>query len=170
MSKPNKGAWSFIFLGLVILIYIILFFTNKQLFNSAITDFYNTFVHEILFVLLVILLIMFILNLFLDKNIWQKLLKDTKNHTKYFISLVWWVLSSWPSYMWYSILEKLHEHWLSYGHIATFIYSRAVKIPFIFVMIWFFWLKFTIIFNLVLLLFSVIFWLIIDFIFRNESA
>ena len=68
--------------------------------------------------------------------------------------------------MWYPFLKKLKDHGLNYGHIATFIYARAVKIPFLAVMIYYFGLKYTIIFNLVLIFLAIILGIVINLIFN----
>ena len=159
---------SYIFLWIMIFLYGILFFVNNNLFWKAIGDFYHTFVGEILKVLFLITIILFVLNLVLDKKISMSFL-NTSHHMKYFYALIWGILSMGPAYMWYPILEKLHKHWLTYGHIATFIYARAVKLFFLVVMASFFGWKYTLIFNLVLIIFAVFFGLIIDFIFKTGS-
>jgi hypothetical protein len=75
-------------------------------------------------------------------------------------------LSSGPVYLWYPLLKQLKEKWLSQWHIATFIYARAIKIPLIPMMIVFFGLKYTIIFNLVLFVLALIIWVLIDFLWN----
>jgi hypothetical protein len=56
---------------------------------------------------------------------------------------------------------------LYYGHIATFIYARAAKIPFLAAMIFYFGLKYTIIFNLVLVFMALLIGILINLIFKK---
>ena len=111
---------------------------------------------------------MFWLNILLEKDIIKNKIKNSKNSTKYIVSIIWWILSTWPVYMWYPFLKQLNEHWLNYGHIATFIYARSVKIQFFAVMILYFWLKYTITFNFVLILLSFFVWILINLLFNSE--
>jgi hypothetical protein len=104
--------------------------------------------------------------LLLEKEIIKNRIKNAKNSTKYFFSIIWWIFSTWPVYMWYPFLKQLNNHWFNYWHIATFIYARAVKIPFLTVMIFYFWLKYTIIFNIVLIVLALILGILINLIFN----
>jgi len=119
-----------------------------------------------LFVLLIVFVFMFILNILIEKEFIKNKIKNAKSITKYFVSIIWGIFSTWPVYMWYPFLKQLKNHWLSYGHIATFIYARAVKIPFLAVMIMYFGLKYTIIFNLVLIFLALVLGIIIDLLFN----
>ena len=165
MKKINK--WYF--LWLVGLIYLSIYFINPKLFYTIGKDVIDIFLKQILLILILVFVFMFILNFFIRKDNVQKLIKDSSSKKKYTFSVIWWILSSWPVYMWYPFLQELKKHWLSYGHIATFIYARAIKLWFIPVMAVYFWLKYTIIFNLVLIFISIIIWLVIDKIIKEKS-
>lgn len=65
-----------------------------------------------------------------------------------------------------SIITKLQEKWIKLEHIATFIYVRAIKIPFLFAMILYFWIKYTIILNVVILCLAILMWQIFN-LFNN---
>jgi len=65
--------------------------------------------------------------------------------------------------LWYPFLKKLKDHWLTRWHIAAFIYARAIKIPLIPMMIAFFGIKYTLIFNIVILIFAIFMAFIVDF-------
>ena len=109
---------------------------------------------------------MFVLNILLQKDKIKNLIKNSSTITKYVFALIGWIFSTGPVYMWYPFLKKLKDHWLHYGHIATFIYARAVKIPFLAAMIFYFGLKYTIIFNLVLVFLALVIGIVINLIFN----
>ena len=154
----------FLFFVLLLLFWVWIF--NLNLFIYILKDFINIFVNQILFVLLIVFVFMFILNILIEKEFIKNKIKNAKSITKYFVSIIWGIFSTWPVYMWYPFLKQLKNHWLSYGHIATFIYARAVKIPFLAVMIMYFGLKYTIIFNLVLIFLALVLGIIIDLLFN----
>ena len=60
------------------------------------------------------------------------------------------------------MLKDMREHGLKDGLIATFLYSRAVKLPLLPMMIAIFGIEYTIILNIYIIIFSVIQGKIID--------
>jgi len=165
----KKNYWNVIFLWTILISFIVSFFINKSYFLKVLHDVIYIFIHQLIFILIIIFVFTFIINLMLNNSKIKNILKGTKNHTKYIISILWWILSTWPIYMWYPFLKEMKKHWLNYWHIATFIYARSVKIPMLAAMIFYFWLKYTIIFNITLIISSVLVWIIIDYIFQMKN-
>ncbi len=66
------------------------------------------------------------------------------------------ILSSGPIYMWYPLLADLREKGMKPSLIAAFLYNRAVKIPLMPLMIYYFGWPFTIILSLYMFVFSII--------------
>ena len=167
LKLKNKFWWGWLFFWIILIMYFLIWLFNFNLFINAWKDFLNVLINEILLVLIIVFIFMFILNILLEKENIKDKIKKSKSSTKYIISIIWWILSTWPSYMWYPFLKQLNDNWLNYGHISTFMYARAVKIQFLLVMIFYFWLKYTIIFNIVLIFLSFISWILINLIFRS---
>ncbi len=161
----DKFGGNWIFLFVVFVIYFIIWIFNQNLFLAIWEDFLNVFFKQILVVLLIVFVFMFILNILLQKDTIKNKIQNSSNHVKYIVSIFGWILSTGPVYMWYPFLKKLNDNWLNYGHIASFIYARAIKIPFLAVMVFYFGLKYTIIFNLVLVILALIVWFLINLIF-----
>ena len=166
LKLKDKYWWNWLFFWFTLLIYILSWIINFEFFTNVWINFINILINQILFVLIIVFFFMFILNILLEKEVIKNKIKNSKNHTKYMFAIIWWILSTWPVYMWYPFLKKLNNHWLNYGHISTFIYARSVKIPFFAVMIFYFWLKYTIIFNITLVILSLIIWIIINLTFN----
>ena len=64
--------------------------------------------------------------------------------------------------MWYPLLADLKSKGLNSGLIACFLYNRAIKIPFLPLMIFYFSLKYVLILTVVMVFMSVIQALIIN--------
>ena len=159
--------WSnMIFFMFILIIYLLFWLYDFQLFINVWKNFINIIFSQILLVLIIIFIFMFTLNMLLEKDTIKNKIINSKSSTKYIFSILGWIFSTWPVYMWYPFLKQLNNHWLNYGHISTFIYARAVKIPFFAVMIYYFWLKYTIIFNIILIILSLIVWVLINLIFN----
>ena len=169
LKLKDKYWANWLFLFTVLIVYFVFAFVNFDYFLKVGQTFLKIMLFQILPVLAIVFILMFIFNLLLKKEEVKNFVKNSKSFTKYFFAVLGGIFSTWPVYMWYPFLKKLKEHWLSYGHIATFIYARAVKIPLLAAMVFYFGLKYTIVFNLVLIILSVLIWLLVDLIFNENN-
>ena len=166
LRLKDKYWWNWLFLWIILFIYLMTWLFNFNFFLNVWKDFLNVLINQILIVLIIVFVFMFLLNLLLQKDTVKDKIKNSTNSTKYIFSIIWWIFSTGPVYMWYPFLKKLNNHWLNYGHISSFIYARAVKMPFLAIMIFYFWLKYTIIFNIVLIFLALIVWVLVNLIFN----
>ncbi len=103
-------------------------------------------------VLFFVYFFIFFFNLIVNNTKIKEKLKISSNFFKYIISVFGWIISTGPVYLWFPFLKQLKEYWLNNWHITSFIYARAIKIPMFPLMIWYFWLFYTIVFNSFLLI------------------
>lgn len=164
IKLKDKIWWNWMFLLIVCFLCLISFSINQGSLIDILTVFWNMLI-QMLPALLLVYLIIFIFNLLISNKQIVKFLQKGNYIKKLIFSVFFWILSSGPIYLWYWLLKKLHSVGLSFGHIATFSYARAIKLPLIPIMITYFWLKFSIIFVLVLFVFSFMQALFIDFFF-----
>jgi uncharacterized membrane protein YraQ (UPF0718 family) len=75
---------------------------------------------------------------------------------EFFGSIIFGIISSGPIYAWYPFLKQMREKGVSLGAIASFLYARAIKIPFLPFLIYFFGFKYAFAFIGVLLIFSIL--------------
>ena len=115
-----------------------------------------------------VFLIMLITNYFVTPDIIAKHLGKSSGFKKWTIAVAGGVISSGPIYMWYPMLKQLHEKGVSYGFISAFLYCKAIKIPLMPMLSFYFGLKYMIILTAVMIVVSVIQGLIFEKIFFEE--
>jgi len=151
--KEIGGAWFFL-IG-IILVYIIILFVNFDLFNSSIGFFLDILVKVIpIFVLVFVL--MAITNYFITPKFISKHIEKDKGIKKWIFAVIGGILSTGPIYMWYPLLADLKERGLSDGVIACFLYNRAIKIPLLPLLIFYFDWIFVIVLSIVMVFASII--------------
>lgn len=153
----DRIGWNWLFLIFILIIFFWIWIFNFSLSKIIFTDFINFFI-KLLPVLFLVYFFIFIFSFVLETKKIKNFLENWWFFTKLFFSVFWWILSSGPLYLWYPLLKDLKNKWLTDGHIASFVYARAIKIPMIFLMISYFSLKFTIIFNVILFFLAFLIW------------
>jgi uncharacterized membrane protein YraQ (UPF0718 family) len=80
------------------------------------------------------------------------------------------VLSAGPLYAWYPLLAELKAKGMSGALIATFLYSRALKLPLLPLMAHYFGLTYTIALSVCILVFSVLSGLLMKIFMDTEDS
>ena len=146
---------------IVIITYILLFFIDYSKFKDSLEK-----VNEILIILLPIFVFIIILtaliNYFLKPKQILKHFGEDSGKAGLFYSIVGGILSHGPMYAWYGMLEDMRKQGLKDGLITVFLYSRAVKLPLLPLMIAIFGLSYTIVINIYIIIFAIIQGKIID--------
>lgn len=158
----DKYWFNRVFLFIVLFVYFIGFLVNFNWWIAVWKYFLLVFFKSILSVLLVVYFLIFLFNILIDNSSIKNFFNKWNYILKLFFSVIWWILSSWSVYLWYPLLRQIKEKWLTYWHIAAFIYARAIKIPLLVMMVSFFWWKYTLIFNLVIFVFSFLVGIVVD--------
>ncbi len=158
-KKSGKGGYWF--LGLVVLAYAGLAAYDASGVLRALKVSARLVV-EILPVLLFVILIMALLDYFLKAEKIKRLLGREAGLKGWLIAIAFGIVSHGSVYAWYPLLRELRSHGMREGLIAVFIYNRAIKIPFIPLMIYYFGLKFFIVLTFYMIVASVIEGLLIE--------
>lgn len=148
-----SGKW--IFLIIVMLFYAVLAIVNLNLAKIAVVKIFQL-IWKILPVFILVFIFIFISNLFLDTKRVIKYTGESAGLKGWVISIITGILSSGPIYMWYPLLSDLKDKGMKDAFITAFLYNRAVKIPLLPMMIYYFGLPFTLILTFYMILFSVI--------------
>ncbi|MEA3457872.1 MAG: permease [Candidatus Thermoplasmatota archaeon] len=144
-KRGSKNLYySFFFLILVIILYGVLFFLKPDKIVNSLYASWNIFVNVIPVIILVVFL-MGISNYLLKPKKVSKYLGKKSGFKGWFLSALFGILSHGSIYVWYPLLKDLKEHGMRMGLVAVFLYNRAIKIPLLPVMIFYFGIYFVII-------------------------
>ena len=151
-NKKEKGRrFSLYFLGLVIILYLFIFCFNFENALNSLKASGDIFLRLIPILFLVVFL-MGLLNHFLKPKAISKYLGKDSGAKGWILAAAAGIISIGPIYAWYPLLKELRKQGMSQGLAAVFLYNRAIKIPLLPVMIYYFGAAFTVL----LLVFTVI--------------
>jgi uncharacterized membrane protein YraQ (UPF0718 family) len=86
------------------------------------------------------------------------------------IALLSGIISTGPSYLWYTLLADLRKHGMTDGLLAAFLAARAIKLPALPILVVYFGWMFTFILTILMTLFALIQGKIIDRIEQKNAA
>jgi len=149
------------FLIVVVLLYIGLFFFDNSNCIKSLYQLLHIF-KTLLPIFAFIIILTALINYFLKPKQILKHFGEDSGKAGIFYSVVGGILSHGPMYAWYGMLMDMKQHGLKDGLIATFLYSRAVKLPLLPFMLAIFGLKYTIVLNIYIIIFAIVQGIIID--------
>ena len=137
-KKTKRGKYySFYFLVAVIFLYFLLFFFDPEGACNSLKVSGNIFI-QIIPVLLLVILLMALINYFLHPKIVAKYAGERSGIKGWFLAISAGIISHGPIYIWYPLLKELRDQGMRSGLIAAFLYSRAIKIPLLPLMVYYF--------------------------------
>lgn len=160
-QKEKSNLFNFIFPGLVILLYLGLFFTNSSKTEKAFL-LSGRMLLDLIPVFVVVILFMGGLNYFLNPQKAKKFLGKESGLKGWFFAILLGIISLGPIYAWYPLLKDLQAHGMKNGLIAAFLYNRAIKIPYLPVMVYYFGLEFVVLLFIYMIIASIVEASIID--------
>lgn len=162
----KKGGSSlknrFIFLGIAILLAVILFSVNSEKVFKAV-KYSSKVLLKIIPILVIVLVIMTLVDYFLKKDRIAGLLGKSSGLKGFSISAMAGIISHGPIFAWYPMLDNLRKGGMSIGLVTVFLYTRAVKLPLIPLLVFYFGWEFVLVWFLYLLTTSFFLGKIIDF-------
>ncbi len=139
--KRSRGGWWF--LAFVLFVYIVsIFFDASRTWAAVLKSL--ILLLKISPILVMVLFFMAVINFFLRPQKLKKLLGKESGAKGWLIALTAGIISHGSVYLWYPLLKELQQHGMRTGLIASFIYSRAIKLPLLPLLIYYFGLKFMI--------------------------
>ncbi len=154
-KKEKKGSSNWPFLIAVLLLYPICYLIRPAQTIEALQFSSGTLI-RIAPTLGLVIIFMALMNYFLSPKTIAKHMGEGSGLRGYLVATVSGIISSGPIFIWYPFLEQLQKNGVKNALIATFIYSRAIKIPFIPILISYFGLRFTVVLTLVTFVASLI--------------
>lgn len=160
-KKKRNELQGVFFLAVVIILYVILFiFQQNKICISLETS--GVLLVQIIPVLVIVMICMGITNYFVKS---KKILKYTGKESGikgWLLAISTGILSHGPIYVWYPLLRELRDQGMKNGLIAAFLYNRAIKIPLLPLMIYYFGPMFVLVLLIYMIIASVIEGNIID--------
>nr|QNO47915.1 hypothetical protein LLFONJKP_00036 [Methanosarcinales archaeon ANME-2c ERB4] len=149
----NKGGrekrkwdkhYGFYFLVSVIFLYLLLFFFDPESVYNSLKVTGNIFI-QIIPVLLFVIIFMALIDYFLHPKTVAKYVGKGSGIKGWFLAMSTGIISHGPIYIWYPLLKDLRDQGMRSGLIAAFLYSRAIKIPLLPLMVHYFGLLFVVV-------------------------
>ena len=154
-KNSSKNKISIIVLAVISAAYVVLYFTNGDMFEKSIGKFLGL-VLQIAPFLLLVFIIMFFNFWFLKPEMIKKYLGEQSGLKGYIFAILAGIISVGSVYMWYPLLKELRGSGMSDKLIAIFIYNRSIKLHLLPLMILYFGLTFTTSLTIVTIMFSII--------------
>ena len=161
MKKSEKSYNGWYFLTVVIFLYFAVAFLRVGTIIPSL-QFALYILKSIVPVFVLIFSLMIIVNYFITPKRVVKYLGKSSGLKRWFFAIIGGIISTGPIYMWYPMLKELKKRGVNYGFIATFLYNRAIKLPLLPIIIFYFGLPFTVVLTVVMIIFSVIQGMIIE--------
>lgn len=141
-KRANRSGW--IMLSITLIIYGITIFTDSSVAYGAFDKSLNV-LKMITPILLLVFFLMALLNTFIKPKGIAKYLGKESGSKGWSFALLGGILSHGSSYVWYPMLSELREHGARDGLIVAFFYARAIKLPWLPVMVSYFGITFTLV-------------------------
>jgi len=158
-AKKTYGGW--IFFALVLIAYVILGVTDPDAGRQAF-DFFTHVMVQVLPVLVLVFVLLFLTNLFLEPKWIRRNLGSASGARGWLLAILGGILSLGPVYPWYAMLGEMQQKGMRSGLIAAFLYSRAVKLPLLPLMVYYFGIHYTLVLYLYLIVFSILSGIVIE--------
>lgn len=149
-SKPrSRSGW--IMLGITAVLYAITLYSAPSMARAALEK-SLIILKTIAPIIVLVFFLMALLGTFIKPKRAAKYLGKNSGPVAWVVALIGGVLSHGPSYVWYPMLSELRNNGVRDGLIVTFFYARAVKLPWLPVMISYFGSGFTLLLSIYILL------------------
>jgi len=160
----NKNLYySISFLGFVVILYLIIYFFNPEKIYISLHSSLDIVI-QILPILALVISIMGVANYFLKPKTVSKYLGGGSGIKGWILAISMGIFSHGPVYVWYPLLKDLKERGMRTGLIAVFLYNRAIKIPLLPIMIFYFGIGLVILLSFYMIIASVVEGIIIEII------
>jgi len=150
--KPMKGSKTF--LAAVIALYLLVYLINDNLAIISFSYFWASLAKLLPFFALM-LIVLWLFNYFVKPQKIARLVGKHSGIKGWVIAISAGIVSMGPMSIWYPLLADLNRQGLRPALSAAFLYARAIKIPLLPVMAYYFGVVYTLLFVVSLFLFSI---------------
>lgn len=160
-QKKKKIPNSIYFLIVVILIFIILFFIDSEGAKESLKISWKI-TKTVIPIIIIVIIFTAITDYFLSPQKIAKYLSKGSGIKGWSIAAAGGIISHGPSFVWYQLIQDLREKGMSSGLAAVFFYNRAIKIPLLPMMIFYFGWQFVVVLSLLMIIASFAVWKVMD--------
>lgn len=154
-AQKKSSKLSYYFLLAVIIIYITAALIAPEIAASALRIFSNIFI-QIAPVLVIVFFLLFLTDLLIKPEKVMKYLGKESGIIGWPVAIAGGIISSGPIYVWFPFLADLRKKGMRTALAATFLYNRAVKVPLLPLMIYYFGIAFTAVLTVYMIVFSIV--------------
>ena len=154
-ERKKKGVGGWLFLVLVLAAYGMIAVIEPEVARQALSFFIKV-LSKMLPVLVLVFFLLLAADLLLEPQWIKRNLGRESGIKGWLVAAVGGVLAAGPIYTWYALLRELREKGMRASLAAVFLYSRAVKLPLLPLMIHYFGTAYTLVLCLYLIGFSVV--------------
>ncbi|MHC1600037.1 MAG: permease [Candidatus Methanospirareceae archaeon] len=156
-NEKGKGDnyYGLYFLCSVVVLYLILYLFKPESIQKALKASGNVLI-QIAPVLLLILILMGIVNYLVKPKTVSKYVGKGSGIKGWFLAISTGMLSHGPIYIWYPLLKDLRDQGMRSGLIAVFLYNRAIKIPLLPLMVYYFGTVFVVLLLIYMIIASIV--------------
>jgi len=160
-NKKRGGTGGWIFLAVVLGIYGLSGIIDASQTSRAIASFMQL-LDKVLPVLVLVFLLIFVIDLFLNPKRIETYLGQKSGIKGWLVAIIGGILATGPIYAWYAVLSELKQKGMRASLVAVFLYSRAVKLPLLPLLVHYFGIHYTMVLVLYLVIFSLISGLVME--------
>lgn len=143
------------FLSAVAAIYVVCAVLSPDVARQALASFWSL-LGRVLPIFLLVFVLLFLIDMLVGRKWILRYLGVAAGASGWVIAIACGVLSAGPLFAWYPLLADLKAKGMKSGLIAAFLYSRALKLPLLPLMVHYFDLAYTILFSTCILAFSLL--------------
>jgi len=151
----DKIGASNVFLIVVVVIFAVVLVINPAACVQAFSGFLRLLI-RMLPILALVFGIIFLTNLLINPKSISRHLGERSSIRGWLIAIAGGIISTGPIYMWYPLLSDLQEKGMKTAYIAAFLYNRAIKIPLLPMMVFYFGVRYTVVLTIYMVLFSIL--------------
>jgi uncharacterized membrane protein YraQ (UPF0718 family) len=160
-NHKHRGVGGWLFLIIVLGGYGLSFLLSPESTMAALALFHRA-LQQVLPTLGLVFLLLFLANWLLTPARVRQYLGKPAGLKGWLAAIIAGILSMGPVYAWYVAVGELQKKGMSTALAATFLYSRAIKLPLLPLMIYYFGASYTVVLSLYLIAFAVINGIVVD--------
>lgn len=153
--RTRDKYYGIYFLGSVIFLYLALFLFKPESTQNALKAGGNLLI-QVAPILFLIIFFMVILDYFVNPKAVSKYVGKGSGIKGWFLAISTGILSHGPIYLWYPLLKELRDQGMRSGLVAVFLYNRAIKIPLVPLMVYYFGAIFVVVLFVYMIIASVV--------------